>query len=135
MIVNLKLKHINNIKDLPNEIWKDIQHTFLILKDWYEDHELYHKIGYLIASQTKSLKDIFALSKCQKDGNGITKNEFKIELDKYIKDSIAISANYSDLSYEKATEYATINMLLLLFNVESVRQNGEQTERFPFEKF
>ena len=24
MIVNLKLKHINNIKDLPNEIWKDI---------------------------------------------------------------------------------------------------------------
>ena len=35
-----------------NEIWSRIQHTFLILKDWYENHELYHKIGYLIASQT-----------------------------------------------------------------------------------
>jgi uncharacterized protein with ParB-like and HNH nuclease domain len=36
-----------NQKENLNEIWKEIQHTFLILKDWYEDHELYHKIGYL----------------------------------------------------------------------------------------
>jgi hypothetical protein len=25
-----------------DSIWRDIQHTFLIMKDWYEDHELYH---------------------------------------------------------------------------------------------
>lgn len=24
IIVNLKCKHINNVKDLPNEVWKDI---------------------------------------------------------------------------------------------------------------
>lgn len=45
-----------------SEIWKGIQHTFLILKDWYEDHELYHKIGYLVASKTKSLQDIYLSS-------------------------------------------------------------------------
>ena len=117
------------------EIWKEIQHTFLILKDWYEDHELYHKIGYLIASNTKSLQDIFALSKREIDGKKKKKKQFKSELDAYIKKSIAISANYSDLSYEKTTDYATINRLLLLFNIESVRKNGEQTEWFPFEKF
>ena len=33
-----------------DEIWRKIQQTFLILKDWFENHELYHKIGYLIAS-------------------------------------------------------------------------------------
>jgi len=122
-------------KDKLNEIWKEIQHTFLILKDWYEDHELYHKIGYLIASNDKTLQDIFALSKSKIDGGiGITKNIFKFELDNYIKNSIVISTNYSDLSYEKAADYAKISKLLLLFNVESVRQNGEQTNWFPFEK-
>ncbi len=116
-------------------IWKDIQHTFLILKDWYEDHELYHKIGYLIASNTKSLQEIFALSRREIDRKGITKKQFKAELDAYIKKSIVIHTSYSELSYEKPTDYAKISKLLLLFNVESVRQNGEQTNWFPFEKF
>jgi uncharacterized protein with ParB-like and HNH nuclease domain len=112
-----------------SDTWKGIQHTFLILKDWYEDHELYHKIGYLIASRTKYLQDIFLLSKDK------TKEQFKAELNLYIKKSVIISINYSDLSYEKTTDYARISKLLLLFNVESVRQNGEQTQWFPFDKF
>ena len=122
-------------KENLNEIWKKIQHTFLILKDWYEDHELFHKIGYLIASNTKSLHEIFALSKREIDGRGITKNQFKSELDTYIKESIDIPTNYSELSYEKTADYMRISKLLLLFNVESVRQNDEQTQWFPFEKF
>jgi len=126
--------NLNQEEEL-NEIWKEIQHTFLILKDWYEDHELYHKIGYLIASNTKSLQEVFKLSKREIDGRGITKKRFKSELDAYIKESIAITTNYSELSYEKTTDYARISKLLLLFNVESVRQNGEQTLWFPFEKF
>ena len=123
-----------NQKEKLNEIWKEIQHTFLILKDWYEDHELYHKIGYLIASYTESLQDIFDLSKREIGGRGITKNQFKSELDAHIKKSIATTTNYSELSYEKTTDYTIISRLLLLFNVESVRQNGEQTNWFPFEK-
>lgn len=124
-----------NQKEKLNEIWKEIQHTFLILKDWYEDHELYHKIGYLIASDTKSLQGIFALSKREIDGRGITKTRFKSELDADIKKSITIPTNYSELSYEKATDYARISKLLFLFNVESVRKNGEQAHWFQFEKF
>ncbi len=124
-----------NKEENLNEIWKEIQHTFLILKDWYEDHELYHKIGYLITSNTKSLQDIFALSRRVIDERGITKNQFKSELDVYIKKSIAIHSSYSELSYEKPADHPRISKLLLLFNVESVRQNGEQTQWFPFEKF
>ena len=124
-----------NKKEGLNEIWKKIQHTFLILKDWYEDHELYHKIGYLIASKSKSLQDILVLSRRVIDGRGITKNQFKSELDEYIKKSITINRNYSRLSYETHRDYTKIGRLLLLFNVESVRQNGEQTQWFPFEKF
>lgn len=125
---------LNKEEDL-REIWREIQHTFLILKDWYEEHELYHKIGYLIASNTKSLHEIFELANSEVNGRGITKTQFKSELDAFIKESIAIGTNYADLSYEKTTDYLKISRLLLLFNVESVRQNGEQTHWFPFEKF
>lgn len=112
-----------------DDIWKVIQHTFLILKDWYENHELYHKIGYLIASGANSLADIFELSE------GKTKNAFKASLDELITDSIKINNNYADLSYEKATDYARISRLLLLFNVESVCQIDGQSQRFPFNQF
>ena len=112
-----------------DDIWKVIQHTFLILKDWYENHELYHKIGYLIASGANSLADIFELSE------GKTKNAFKASLDELITDSIKINNNYADLSYEKATDYARISRVLLLFNVESVYQIDGQSQRFPFNQF
>lgn len=111
-----------------DEIWRKIQQTFLILKDWFENHELYHKIGYLIASGM-TLHQIFELSENK------TKDAFNALLDDYIKSSIHISGNYSELSYEKPLDYKKISTLLLLFNVESVRQNGEHTQWFPFDKF
>ena len=113
------------------DIWRrDIQHTFLMLKDWFENHELYHKIGYLVASETRSLQDVFDASK------GKTKRQFTDWLDGEIRKSILLkNANYSELSYEKPLDYKRISRLLLLFNVESVRQNGEQTQWFPFNKF
>lgn len=110
-------------------LWRRIQQTFLILKDWSENHELYHKIGYLIASGKLSLQEIFKISE------GKTKQGFRAELDSHIRDSIDIAGNYADLSYEKAQDYKRINTLLLLFNVESVRRNGEHTQWFPFDKF
>lgn len=112
-----------------NDIWKSIQHTFLIIKDWYEDHELYHKIGYLISSESMTLPDIYQLSENK------TKSQFKIDLQKHIRNSIKIQGNYSDLSYENANDSKSISKLLLLFNVESVRQNGEQSQWFPFDKY
>lgn len=112
-----------------NEIWRSIQHTFLMLKDWYENHELYHKIGYLIASNSKNLQELYAIAK------GKTKEEFTAALDEEIRTSVRIGSNYADLSYEKPGDYQKISRLLLLFNVESVRRNGEQTQWFPFDKF
>ena len=112
-----------------NEIWRKIQRTFLTLKDWHENHELYHKIGYLIASDSISLLDLYTLSE------GQTKQGFRAGLDDCIRKSIAIQGNYADLSYEKPLDYKRISTLLLLFNVESVRQNGDQTQWFPFDHF
>ncbi len=111
------------------EIWNDIEHTFLILTDWYENHKLYHKIGYLITSKYKTLQEIYELSKDK------TKEEFIELLDYEIKNSIKIKENYGELTYENTGDQAKIFRLLLLFNIESVSKNGEHTQWFPFDKF
>ena len=84
---------------------------------------------YLIASGTLTLQKIFDLSKNK------TKDEFRESLDGYIRESIKIKVNYADLSYEKPLEQKRIATLLLLFNVESVRRNGENSQWFPFDKY
>ena len=112
-----------------DNIWYKIQQTFLTLKDWHSDHEFYHKIGYLIASGSKTLRDIFELSKDK------TKPDFKKSLNDYIKNSIKIGKNYADLSYEKTEDQKKIKKLLLLFNIESVRKSGEHSQWFPFDKY
>lgn len=111
------------------DLWRKIQQTFLVLKDWYENHELYHKIGYLIASEEMTLQNIYQLSL------GKTKREFRAQLDAHIRKSIEINGNYAQLSYIKPADYRRISTLLLLFNVESVRRNGEKSEWFPFDRF
>lgn len=111
------------------DIWEEIQHTYLILKDWYKNHELYHLIGYLIATG-KSIKEIYELSLNK------TKTAFINDLKEMIKKTVDIKdRNYGELSYENTTDYNAISKLLLLFNVLSTENNGEQSEWFAFDKF
>ncbi len=99
------------------------------MKDWFENHDFYHKIGYLITAEIATLQEVFNLSK------GITKNEFDEKLDQLIKESINYKKSWAELNYENNTDYEKINRLLLLFNVISVQKNGEKTQWFPFDKF
>ena len=112
-----------------NDAWEKIVRNFLLLKDWRSNHEFYHKVGYLIASGYKTLAEIYAASQ------GKSKKEFSARLDKFIKDSVRLEEgrNYSEWNYNEDAE--RIRRLLLLFNVESVRQNGEQSQWFPFDKY
>ena len=74
-----------------------------------------------------NLQKIFDLSRNK------TKDQFINELDSQIKQSIKINKNYSECSYNDSSK-KEIERLLLLFNVESVRRNGEETQWFPFDK-
>ena len=112
-----------------NDVWEEIVRTFLLLKDWREHHEFYHKISYLIASGYRNLANIY------RETHGKTKREFSARLNKLIRDSVKLNGdeNYSDWNYNDDAE--KIRRLLLLFNVESVRRNGEQSQWFPFDKY
>lgn len=127
---------VNSGGENVEKIWENIQHTFLTLKGWFNEHELYHKIGYLIASSFKPEScSVSMLQYVYEKSKGKTNTEFVSFLDCLIKDSIKLGSNknYADLRYGKDNE--KLKRLLLLFNVESVRQNGKQTQWFPFDKF
>ena len=131
--------YFDKLKDRKSleEVWKKIYHTFLILKDWYNNSKFYHKIGYLIASgyrpkdtspEDKMISVIY--KKYNEEGNKIkTKTDFHNELDEYIKESISYASK--DLRYGNPV----VRRILLLFNIESVRKSNNGTGRFPFDKF
>ena len=113
------------------KVWEDIVNNFLRLKEWYEDNEFYHKIGYLISSGSATMADVFEAAQDKR------KSEFKSSLEQMIKDSIDFKGvedieDYFELSYEKDRHW--ISKLLLLFNVMSIL-NEEVYQRFPFSKY
>jgi len=116
---------LDDKKQIGKSVGADIPYSFKFL---IPRLIFYHKIGYLIASGTHSLQE---LSDCSKDK---TKEAFRHSLDGFIKDSIKIEGNYSDLSYENQSDRERIARLLLLFNVESVRRHGAHSQWFPFDK-
>ena len=112
----------------PDELWKRITRTFLKLCGWYEDHELYHKIGYLVASGVCSIPSLY------EDSEGARKSDFVTMLDRRIKESVRCES-VENLSYGDRSGYAMISKILLLFNVLSVMEAGDRTQRFPFDMF
>ena len=122
--------HFNGMMKKKNksEIWKEIVSYFYRLKEWYEDSNMYHKIGYIIATQTKELMELIDKSE------NLKKSDFKNTLDEYIANSIKPKKSWHKLDYRNDSDYDFINSLLLLFNIETLRQKNDETIRFPFIK-
>lgn len=113
-----------------DSVWQEVVNSFLQLKGWYKDNVYYHKIGYLIASGSLTMADLFD------EARGKCKSEFNKRLDELIAESITWCTNdkdsYWDLDYHK--DYNRICRILLLFNVLSTLGNGSQ-QRFLFNKY
>lgn len=118
----IKLRHEKST------IWTEILRYYQRLKEWYENIDLYHKIGYLVASESNDLQGLINESK------NITKTAFQNSLDELIAKSIDFKKDFCELSYDNKTDYGYIEKLLLLFNMETIRQKSDETMRFPFDK-
>ncbi len=120
-----RLKHSDR-----DSVWQEVINGFLQLKEWYKDNVYYHKIGYLIASGSNTMADLFD------EARGKRKSEFKDRLDELIAESITWRTNdkdsYWDLDYHK--DYNRICRILLLFNVQSIISYRVR-QRFPFNKY
>lgn len=113
------------------ESWETIVRYYQQLWEWYKDFNLYHQIGYLVAIGY-SIKDLLDIA--MNKNNPVRKSEFKEKILMKIRQSVKIEdIDYADLSYEY--HYNFIHILLLLFNVETIRQKGDEDNRFPFERY
>ncbi|WP_157151668.1 DUF262 domain-containing protein [Brachyspira sp. SAP_772] len=132
-IFNSFYKEFKNNQNNLNEKWKELSKYFYLLKEWYEDDELYNNIGYLIASGSRELKTILSYAEDKKLN---TKQEFKTKIKKDIKESIKahnykqLEENISELEYN--INNSEIIRILLLFNIID---SSKENIRFPFDEY
>lgn len=109
--------------------WQKVKNRFLLLQSWFEDWKLYHWIGYLLAVD-EPLKNLVQM------GTSLSKTAFKKYLAKRICAKMPPSVD--DLRYrnpDSPGDNAWLLQVLLLFNVETVRQNARASQRFPFHHY
>lgn len=105
------------------EQWNEVRGCFQQLQGWYQDWELYHLIGYLIATGA-SLKTLWDESK------GVRKSEFRARLQTRIRESLP-KVSLESLQYGQAA----VRAVLLLHNVLTSLESREQHFRFPFSRY
>ena len=122
-----RLKNDENDKaGKTDRLWNEVQETFQMLRSWYEDRDLYHAIGYLVACGAEKLPSLVTEAKKR------TKSEFRRKvLEEKIRESLKSNGKdelrLEDLSYESDTK--TIEKILLLFNIKEMKNS---LERYPF---
>lgn len=102
--------------------WQEIKKYYQVLEEWFTDRELYHKIGFLIATGT-NIKDIIKLKK------ELSKTELKKSINSKIKEKVKVqivNLEYGD---------GAIRNVLLLHNIQTMLNNTNETNRFPFDRY
>jgi hypothetical protein len=129
------------------ECWKEVKTLFQTFQEWFNNLELYHYVGYLLAYvkdtpistvTISELVDIWQKSATSKDS-------FVKELEKKIIDSISKCKDLNK-QYEKGSPKTQCRPILLLHNIQSVINQNNTLEnsdkyklpvfyKFPFHLF
>lgn len=115
------------------KIWARVYHLFLTLREWYEEHDFYHKIGYLISAGTP-IDKIYNVWKNGENEIPLAKDKFMEKLDEMISESINLSSKEDLLALGYDSNRERLHRVLNLFNVETERLMDEGKRRFPFDK-
>lgn len=111
------------ITDHPEVFWEQVVDLHSQIVGWFQDRDLFHKIGFLVASGW-SLRELI-----QRYVASRTRSQFQATLDQRIQESLRLSeVGLRELGYQSA---ATPRVLLLM-NVETVRLRKHSTERYSF---
>lgn len=109
-----------------NEIdnnWKGVKRCFQTLQDWFNNRELYHKIGFLITIG-HDMKQLIEKSQTK------TKTEFIAYIEEEISNKFS-NIQLKDIQYKNKI----IRPLLLLHNIQTMLNNTKENSRFPFNRY
>lgn len=94
--------------------------------EWFEDRDLYHKIGFLVTEGAR-------LSALVAEAKGKPRSAFNASLVERIREVTGVTrAEAEDLRYNKPADLGLLARLLLLMNVEAVRRLRDSSERYSF---
>lgn len=119
--------------------WELIESYMQQLKEWYNDFDLFHHIGFLVATG-KNIKELLDIAMSRE--KPITKSAFRTKVLDMIREHMDFKTtengqekqlDYAELNYEQ--HYDCLKDILLLFNVETIRQKGDENNRFPFNRY
>jgi uncharacterized protein with ParB-like and HNH nuclease domain len=117
-------KFQNKSQDTIEANWKEIKDYFQRFNEWFNERDLYHKIGYLVCVNATTIKGLY------KKSSELTKSQFRIHLDKLIKDSLK-NVSLEELQY--GDKY--VNKVLLLYNLLTMLNSPKENSYFPFDIF
>ena len=107
----------------PKALWDQVIDLHSLVLGWYDDRNLFHKIGYLVATGRTSFFDLVDLAR------GTAKSTFERALDGLITKSLDLPWHgVAALTYDSSKT----GRALLLMNVETVRRNEQSSERYSF---
>lgn len=106
--------------------WNEVVERHGLLIGWYNDRELYHRVGYLIATGV-SVSELIEASQSQ------THSAFATYLRMLTRSRLALTAaDVSLLRYDDSRHAAKCTQVLLLMNVETVLASSDPGARFSF---
>ncbi|WP_368256897.1 DUF262 domain-containing protein [Enterococcus innesii] len=108
--------------------WKKVKDYYMRFIEWYQDRELYHKIGFLICINYTNINTLYEKSSKMK------KQEFRNYLDEQIKESLS-GIDVTLLSYGDSKENMEIKKILLLYNILTMLRNEKDNSLFPFDLY
>jgi hypothetical protein len=116
--------------------WKKIKQIYQRLKEWYDDVENYHLIGFIINANFMTLEDIIAKTESK------TKIEIKDFFIQTIKDNFAQEKTKDNQTYQiyaleklhYVDSYAECKNTLLLYNIKLIERTFPN-QRFPFDLY
>lgn len=110
--------------DGAQALWDRVVDCHSLILGWYDDRDLFHKIGYLVGTQSQTFANLVRASR------GKTKTEFMTWLDSRIRQSLKMSpTEVASLTYKSAKTAS----VLLLMNAETVRRNQNASGRYSFD--
>jgi len=113
------------IEEDPERLWERVVDLHSLILGWFDDRDLFHKIGYLISSGRATFGRLVTAA------GGRTRSDLHAWLDAEIRASINVSASQlGALTYGSATK---VSKILLLMNSETVRRNINSVDRYSFD--
>lgn len=105
--------------------WNEVKKFFQRFNEWFNERNLYHKIGYLVSVGTINLKDLYVKS------DNMTKTEFRSHLDFLIRNDLK-NIDLSGLQYADANN---VRKVLLLYNILTMLNSDKDNSYFPFDLY